>query len=197
MTPFVLIRHAATAWNQEGLIQGQSDPPLSPEGRRQVGRWRLPAELRGYRWLVSPLARARETAALLGLEAPEPEPALAEMDWGEWEGQSLAELRRRFGAEMAAREALGLDFQPPGGESPRLLQARLQPLLTRVGAARQATAAVSHRGVIRALYALASGWDMTGKPLVRFQDACAQEFLLDATGRPQLGRLNRSLTDAP
>ena len=38
MTPFVLIRHAATAWNQEGLIQGQSDPPLSPEGRRQVGR---------------------------------------------------------------------------------------------------------------------------------------------------------------
>jgi probable phosphoglycerate mutase len=37
-----------------------------------------------------------ETARLLGLE-PEPEPRLIEMDWGAWEGRSLAALRAELG----------------------------------------------------------------------------------------------------
>ena len=53
------------------------------------------------------------------------EPALIETDWGHWEGRTLAELRQRHGGEMAALEARGLDFRPPGGESPRDVQARL------------------------------------------------------------------------
>ena len=96
-----------------------------------------------------------ETARLLGLD-PKPEPRLIEMAWGEWEGQ---EPRRRCAPSsataMAENEARGLDFRPPGGESPRDVQARLRPLLAEL---ERPTIFVTHKGVLRALYALATGW---------------------------------------
>ena len=196
MTPLVLIRHGATEWNADGRIQGRSDPPLSAAGRRAVAAWRLPDEMTGpgaedWTWLTSPLERARETAALLRPEpAARPEPALIEMHWGAWEGRRLDELRAQGGESMAAEEARGLDFRPPDGESPRAVQMRLLPLLERVAEAGRPTVAVSHKGVIRALYALASGWDMTGRPAEKLRDACAHRFLLGPEGAPETDRLN-------
>jgi probable phosphoglycerate mutase len=203
MTPLVLIRHGATQWNLDGRIQGRADPPLAPEGRTAVAAWRLPPALTAgqagdWTWLTSPLTRARETAALLN-EAPasvEPaliEPALIEMDWGAWEGRRLAELRAEGGADMAAAEARGLDFQPPGGESPRQVQDRLRPLLERLAAQGRPSIAVAHKGVIRALYALASGWDMTGRAPEKLRDGCAQGFLLSGAGVPETDQLNLPL----
>ena len=195
MTPLVLIRHGATEWNFDDRIQGRADPPLAAEGRRQVASWRLPPEMASaaageWTWLTSPLMRARETAALLHAAPALVEPALIEMDWGAWEGRRLAELRAEGGAAVTAAEARGLDFQPPGGESPRQVQARLEPLLSRLAAVGRPAAAVAHKGVIRALYARASGWDMTGSPPVKLRDACAQWFLLDPEGVPETGQLN-------
>ena len=196
MTLLAVIRHGPTAWNAEGRIQGRSDVPLSPEGRAAVGAWRLPEGIGGpgWSWLASPLARARETAALLGPDrGAAPEPALAEMDWGEWEGRRLAALRAEGGRAMEDLEARGLDFRPPGGESPRLVQARLQPLLERLAARGGRTLAVTHKGVIRALYARAGGWDMTGRPPVKLRDGCAHVFALGAGGVPRIERLNLEL----
>ena len=190
MIPLVLIRHGPTAWNAEGRIQGRSDEPLSPEGQAEVQGWCLPEEFQGYRWRVSPLSRARQTAALLGHEDAEVDARLLEADWGAWEGARLAELRAELGAEMAATEARGLDFTPPGGESPRDLQRRLAPFLAELAAAGEASVAVAHKGVIRALYALASGWDMTGKPPQKLQNACAQVFTLKGDGDLGIDRLN-------
>ena len=204
MTPLVLIRHGATQWNLDGRIQGRADPPLAAEGRAEVSAWRLPPEIADgpgtghWAWLTSPLARARETAALLRA-APVPvepaliEPALIEMDWGAWEGRRLAELRAEGGAAMAAAEARGLDFQPPGGESPRQVQDRLRPLLERLAAAGRPAVAVTHKGVIRALYARASGWDMTGPAPEKLRDGCAQRFLLGPGGTPETDQLNLPL----
>ena len=196
MTLLAVIRHGPTAWNAEGRIQGRSDVPLSAEGRVAVGAWRLPEGIGGpgWSWLASPLARARETARLLKPETPAAtEPVLAEMDWGEWEGRRLAELRAEGGAAMTEAEARGLDFHPPGGESPRMVQARLQPLLARLAGAGGNYLAVTHKGVIRALYAQASGWDMTGRPPVKLRDACLHVFTLEAEGRPRIERLNLEL----
>ena len=87
MTALVLIRHGATQWNLDGRIQGRADPPLAPEGRAEVSAWRLPPDLADdpgfgdWVWLTSPLARARETAALLHAAPVSVEPALIEMDW--------------------------------------------------------------------------------------------------------------------
>jgi probable phosphoglycerate mutase len=141
--------------------------------------------------VTSPLLRARETAALLGLEDATPEPRLAEMDWGRWEGRTLAELRALPG--MAAREAAGLDFRPDGGESPREVQARALDFLRDCAAAGAPTLAVTHKGVIRAVLALATGWTMQGEAPVRLRWDRLHVFALGADGTPRVERLNVEL----
>ena len=47
--------------------------------------------------------------------------------------------------------------------------------------------------MIRALYAIATGWTMTAPPADKLRDACAHRFELDADGRPAVARLNMLL----
>lgn len=190
MTPLAVIRHAASDWSEARLIQGHSDRPLSPAGRREAAAWRVPAELAGFEWVASPLARARESAQILSGGDAAVEPRLIEMAWGAWEGRRLDALRIELGQAMAENEARGLDFRPPGGESPREVQRRLGPWLAGVDRRGRPTAAVTHRGVIRAILGLATGWDFLGKPPVRPDWSCAQLFVLEADGRPRLVRSN-------
>jgi len=189
MTPLAVIRHGPTTWNADGRIQGHADIELGLDGSGVVGGWRVPERLEGFRWLSSPLLRARETAAHLGAN-PQIEPALIEMDWGEWEGRRLAEIRATEGAAVAENEARGLDFRPPGGESPRDVQARLRPWLQEVALSGLPTVAVTHKGVIRALLALAIDWDMTTKPPIRLLPARAHLFTVDAAGTPSMDTPN-------
>ena len=188
-----VLRHGPTDWSQSGRLQGHADRPLSDQGRRQVSGWRLPADLDSWRWFCSPLARARQTAALLGHPDAEPQDSLIEMDWGDWEGRSLAALRREDPKGMAEAEGRGLDLRPPGGESPRDLQRRLQPWLVSLAGRRQDSVAVCHKGVIRALVSLALDWDMTGEPPQKLRDGTCHRFLIQADGRPEVVRLNEFL----
>lgn len=196
MTLLAMLRHGPTAWNAEKRIQGSVDVPLSAMGRAAVAGWRLPDGLERHRWVSSPLGRAAETATLLLGRAVPVETRLREMAWGEWEGRLLAELRAEGGVEMAANEARGLDFRPLGGESPRDVQHRLRPWLAEVAAAGVPTGAITHHGVIRAVYALAAGWDMTGRPPVRLESGYLHIFRLDADGSPRIERLNQPLKPA-
>ncbi len=189
MTWIALIRHGRTAWNEAHRLQGRADPPLSPAGRELVRRWRVPAEFAAFGWLSSPLCRAVETARLLGGE-PDSEPRLIEMDWGEWQGRRLDELRADPDTGIAANEARGLDFRPPGGESYRMVQDRLRGFLADCAARGAPAIAVSHKGVIRGLYALATGWRMTGPPVDRLRDDACHLFQALADGRADVGRLN-------
>ena len=189
MIPLLIVRHGTTDWNEKKLIQGRTDRPLSEAGRKQVREWRLPPGWAGARCLSSPLARAVETARLLGLQ-PETEPRLIEMSWGAWEGQSLAALRDALGDEMIENERRGLDFRPAGGESPRDVQERLRPLLSGLAGP---TVALTHRGVLRALYALATGWTMTEKPVHKLRMETAHSFGVDADGTPSILELNLPL----
>lgn len=178
-TPLALLRHGPTAWNEAGRIQGRSDQPLSEAGAATVQGWQLPAEIGGYRWVTSPLTRARQTAALLGHPEAEIEQALIETDWGEWEGERLPDLRVRYGTEMKSQEARGLDFRPPQGEGPRDLQDRLRPWLRQLAEKGEPTVAVCHKGVIRAIYALARDWDMTVSPPEKLQHEALHCFKVD------------------
>ena len=192
MSRLLVLRHGPTDWNARGAIQGRADPPLSADGRARVRRWRIPSDRLPGRWIASPLCRAMETARLMGA-TPQPEARLLEMDWGEWEGRTLAELRADPAADMPGREASGLDFRPPGGESYRMVQRRLEPLLRDLATAPESTVAVCHKGVILALYALATGWAMTGPPPRKLMADHCHAFRLDAAGRPSVDRLNLPL----
>lgn len=192
MTRLVLLRHAPTPWNLAKRLQGRADIPLSAESRAELARLKLPQAARHDVALCSPLTRCRETAAALEI-SPGIEARLIEMHWGEYEGHTLAELHATHGLALNANEAQGLDFTPPGGESPRAVQRRVLPLLAELARARRDVLAVTHRGVIRAIYAAATGWDMT-RPAPHDMDLYAVHvFALDEAGSPRLERLNLKL----
>jgi len=179
VTELALLRHGPTAWAEHGRLQGQRDVPLSERGRAALLDWKLPGWVSTRQWYTSPLSRARETAQLLGGRDIVIERRLIEMDWACWEGETLLELRQRYGPAMAANEEQGLDFRPEGGESPRELLARMQPWLNEVAAASKPVFAVTHKGVIRAMMAKATGWDMTGKPPVKTKWGTLHMFEVD------------------
>ena len=189
-TPLALIRHGTTEWNTDGRIQGSTDIPLSEIGRAEVRSWKVPAEFRDFVWISSPLARARQTAALLGADSVAIEPRIREMDWDQWEGLTLADLRKNFAAELAAKEARGVDFRAPGGESPRQVMARIELWLADIAEAGKPTVAVTHKGVVRAALALATGWDMLDKWPVEIDWSSVHLFAVDGEGRLTAERLN-------
>jgi probable phosphoglycerate mutase len=134
-----------------------------------------------------------ETATLLGLD-PQPEQRLIEMAWGDWEGQNLGALRAKLGGVMVENEARGLDFRPPGGESPRDVQVRLRPLLREI---KSRSVFVTHKGVLRALYAMACGWRMIGKAPQKLLNGRAHAFAVAGDGAPSVAELNIALEPRP
>lgn len=193
MTLLAVLRHGPTAWNREARLQGRADIPITEEARIALAQRRVPAPFGDWPVRCSPLTRCQQTAAALGLTASV-DARLVEMDWGDYQGHTIDALRRAEGAAFRANERRGLDFKPPHGESPREVQARIAPLLRDIAETGRSTLAVTHRGVIRALYAWAAGWDMTGDPPNRldFYDTL-QVFRLDAGGRPSIEMLNLPL----
>jgi broad specificity phosphatase PhoE len=193
-----LLRHAPTGWNETGRVQGSSDIELSAAGRTQARGWILPAPIDRWRRIASPLARARETAALLKPVADAAiEPRLTEMNWGDWEGRTLADLRAELGDEMIRREVAGLDFRAPGGESPREVQARVKPWLAELAEGGEDILAITHKGVVRAIYALATRWDMTAREPDRFKYPALHLFRVGRDGAVALKRFNIPLDGGP
>src|SRR4051812_47434205 len=88
-----LARHGETAWTLTRQHTGRTDLPLTDNGREQA-RNELAPKLAGVAFglvLVSPLRRALETAKLAGFE-PALDERLREMDYGEYEGRTTAEI---------------------------------------------------------------------------------------------------------
>jgi probable phosphoglycerate mutase len=73
------------------------------------------------------------------------------------------------------------------------VQTRVAPLLREIARDLTPAVAVTHKGVIRAVLALATGWDMRGKPPCRLDWGAAHLFRLDPHGRPEIERLNIAL----
>ena len=132
MLTLVLTRHGSTPRSDPEQHLGQGiDVGLSDVGRAAAQA--LGARLRGVafdRIVSSPLRRTMETAAFLAASRTiEADPRVAEMDYGEWEGLTYAqieardlELRRRWEADPAAVPC-------PGGESGNEVAARVRSFL--------------------------------------------------------------------
>lgn len=159
MTRLALLRHGHTDWNRAGRIQGRTDVPLDDEARAVLAGLSLPAGWMAADLVASPLARAMETAVLVGDRAARAEPALMEMDWGAWEGLRGVDLKADGASGFRDIEDWGWSYCPPDGESPDALRARLTPWLQGLT---KDTVAVCHIGVMRVLMAMATGWDFAG-----------------------------------
>jgi broad specificity phosphatase PhoE len=159
----VLVRHGETRLNREGRVQGQSREGLTPLGRAQAqGAVRFVRPYAPTALYTSPLPRALETAQILaqalGLD-PIPLPPLAEMDLGEADGLTVAELQQRYPAFIDAWRRDPSRAVPPGGESLQQVQERawgaVEDLLRRHPT--ETVAAVSHTFTILTLLTAALG----------------------------------------
>ena len=149
----ILVRHGRTAANAGGLLLGRADPPLDEHGREQAAAL-ASAVADATRVVSSPLGRARETAAALGLPV-EVDERWVELDYGELDGRPItdvpADLWRRWRADAA--------FAPPGGESLAALGRRVRAAGDELAAeaAEVDVVVVSHVSPIKAAVARALG----------------------------------------
>ncbi len=141
----VLARHGSTSANESGVFNGLEDLPLTDLGRSEAAQ--LSSRLPLLDWASvrsSDRKRCLETAALCGYE-PDPEPAWRELDFGDLEGRTFAEL------DAATQQSLvEFDrFEAPGGESVRDLVHRVGNAVA--GLAEGPHLVFTHGGVIRLL----------------------------------------------
>jgi len=165
-----VIRHGQTDWNAEGRFQGQTDIPLNATGRAQaMHNGALLASVLGdslthYDFVASPLGRTRQTMELmrsqmqldpLGYQMDE---RLKEICFGDWEGNTTAELKALYPDRVKERSRGKWDFLAPGNhaESYEILSWRTGAWLASL---KHPTIAVTHGGVIRSFFSLLGGVD--------------------------------------
>lgn len=123
MATLFLCRHGDTPWSSERRFAGLTDLPLTAEGEdaaRRLGR-RL-EKVRFDRVLTSPLGRARRTAEIAGF-SPQEDSRLIELDFGDYEGRTRAEIVRERPGWTYVRDG------NPGGETVDQVGARIDALL--------------------------------------------------------------------
>lgn len=150
----VVVRHGATEWSRIGRHTGRTDLPLLPEGETEARRLREQlADLDPAFVLTSPLRRARDTCALAGFgEGAIVTPELSEMDYGDYEGLTTAEIRAdRPGWDLFADGC-------PNGETIEQTADRVGGVFDRLGAdpalAGRDVLVFAHGHVIRAAVAI-------------------------------------------
>lgn len=196
MIKVAFVRHGITDWNLEKRIQGQSDTSLSEQGVQLLKARQAPSRFLERNWHASPLRRAVDTATLLsGFAEAEirTDVRLKEMNWGEWEGEKLDDLRLKHGEAMAENERRGLYFRPTGGECPHMVKSRALSFLEHLSAAKSDAVVVTHKGVIRALMSHAFAWDMKSKPPVKPDWGRLHEFRFVPGGGLYAVEMNISL----
>ena len=173
VTQVFLIRHGETAWSLTGQHTGHTDLPLTENGeRRASGLRQLLHGVNFTHVLTSPLQRARRTCELAGFGAvARVEPDLHELDYGDYEGRTTAEIRAQNPGWSMFRDG------SPQGESVEKFSKRADRVLTTVRSLDGAVALFSHGQFLRAL---AARW--IGLPVQE-----GQHFALDTASISILG----------
>jgi broad specificity phosphatase PhoE len=156
MTRLVLVRHGETEGQSSVRYHGRSDVPLSALGREQMLRVRAAlARERFDAVYASTLSRSVEAARIVAcMETGITRVAgFDEIDFGEWEGLTAAEIRARDPEHYARWLSSRGDFQYPGGESVGAFRQRVVRALHEVLA--QAPPGhllfAVHKGIIRSV----------------------------------------------
>jgi len=142
-----IARHGETEWSRDGRHTGRTDPPLTETGREQaraLGRMLAGREFALV--LMSPLRRARDTAALAGIQA-QPLDELRELDYGDYEGVTTSQIRE------TVPDWSVWTHPSPGGESLDAAAARADAVIARAAAAGGDVLLVSHGHILRVLAA--------------------------------------------
>ena len=193
MIHLFLVRHGRTDSNEEQRLCGHQDIPLNDEGYRQAKLLgKALADLKLDWVYTSDLSRAHETAFQLLLQREEPfkqityTSLLREMDFGPWEGKTLAETG--YGQASRYSHFFGLD----GGEKPQDVDRRARQFLQMIVTLHpnQYIMAVAHGFFNCCLTAALLGDDLTPETLRPQMNTSVNYFLLDNDGRLMASKLN-------
>jgi len=124
MPVLVLVRHGQSTYNLQNLFTGETDVPLTPQGREE-------ARAAGEKLKDTPfnhgftsiLQRAIETMSVLLAAAHQPQlpvtrdRALNERNYGDLQGLNKADIAKQYGEEQVAIWRRSYTVRPPGGES--------------------------------------------------------------------------------
>jgi broad specificity phosphatase PhoE len=150
-----LARHGETAWSLSGQHTGRTDLPLTERGERNARA--LGERLRGLNFakvVTSPLQRAARTCELAGFGAlAEIDPDLVEWDYGQYEGRRSAEIHAERPDWQLFRDGC------PGGESPGMIGARADRVVSRMRAVKGDVLLFSSGHFLRVLAARWLGLD--------------------------------------
>ena len=154
----VMVRHGSTLHTEERRISGRhgSDPELTEGGLAEAASAAACAEVVGADVVItSSMRRSRQTAEVIAQAVGAEllvDPQWDETDFGEWDGSRAVDVVRRWPAEYAAW-ADSADVAPPGGESLRTVEQRVQEARERLVArwAGRRVVLVSHGDPVRAL----------------------------------------------
>jgi len=188
------VRHGETALNRDGRLQGRIDLELSGRGGEQVTRVAqrfAPGSV--ARIYTSPLRRAQQTAAAIAAGSGAGvvvDDRLLELDYGEWDGKPLSEMRTSRGELWFADP----NFAPPGGESLVDVTARVEAFcrdrLQPDGG--EQIVAVSHVSPIKAAVIWALGVDERAALRMQLGLASITTIGARANGAPYLVSFNDS-----
>jgi alpha-ribazole phosphatase len=178
----LLVRHGQTLYNQQSRYTGQSDIPLSPQGKRQ-------ATLLAQRLLKEPLnvivasdlQRASNTAQIIAEPHTLPvyeDPALREMSLGAWEGSTYAEILAQDEAFVTLWRTDPINYAPPGGETVAQLNHRIADSLQRWHSQYPESTVlwVTHAGVIGTLICYLLDIDLNNRRKFRCDTTSITEF---------------------
>ena len=161
------MRHGETESNRMGLALGRADVPLNERGQWQAERLALAlADAPLAAVYCSPLQRTVQTAAAIAARhalKPHPRPGLIEMDIGEADGLSFAEVRARFpGLLESWVSAAGPESPMPGGERLVDVQRRAWDTVRSLAAVhpQDTVCAITHNFVILSVVAFVLGIDL-------------------------------------
>jgi alpha-ribazole phosphatase len=125
-----LVRHGITLWNVQKKYLGHTDIGLLDSEKSQLDELRAVISKRSFDYIFSSdLRRCQETAAYINPGGSiHVDPRLREMNFGEWEGKTYAELKydNRYTKWLDNWEEHG----PPKGETGLQFKARINDFLT-------------------------------------------------------------------
>jgi len=128
MTRVYLVRHGTTDWNKEEVFRGRLDCPLNETGQaeaRALAEYFKAIPLQAI--YSSPLSRAMETArAVAQVKALQvvPFPGFIDIDFGEWQGLPLKEVREKYSDLYRLWRERPEAVHFPGGENLARVRAR-------------------------------------------------------------------------
>jgi len=188
ITRFILVRHGQTAWNRDIRFRGREDLYLDETGKQQawavaqaVAQRYTPAAL-----YCSPLIRTYQTAEAIAQAtgvSPTPHEGIIDIDYGDWQGLSPAEVSTRYGSLYDDWLQRPHTVLIPQGETLAQVRARVWPVLLELIGRHvdQTIVLVGHQTVNKVLLCAVLGLDDSAFWTIEQATACLNVFAWTGT----------------